>query len=142
MVASKGYATEKDILKLVAEKNGVTIEQAQYVYKFMCATVQELARREDVMAIHLPKIGTLYKNSYLIKKYLSLYKDYPSKIVLNAKKSLERIASYRERDPITGMVTKKGIAHRRKPYILSTLFNKFNGCVEKFEEFHNNNNNL
>lgn len=139
MVVSKGYATEKDILKLVAEKNGVTIEQAQYVYKFMCATIQELARREDVMAIHLPKIGTIYKNSYFIKKYLSLYGHHPSTMVNNAKKSLEKIISYRTKDPITGKVTKKGLAHRKKPYILSTLFNKFNGCVEKFEEFHNNN---
>lgn len=139
MVASKGYATEKDILKLVAEKNGVTIEQAQYVYKFMCATVQELARREDVMAIHLPKIGTIYKNSYLIKKYLSVHGHFSSKMVQNARKSLEKIASYRTKDPVTGMITRKGIAHRRKPYILSALFNKFNGCVEKFEEYHNNN---
>ena len=139
METGKGYATEQDILKLVAEKNGVTIKQAQYVYKFMCATIQELARREDVMAMHLPKIGTLYKNSYLIKKYLALYKDYPSNVTLNAKKSLEKIASYRERDPIKGTITRKGMAHRKKPFIMSTLFNKFNGSVERFEEFHNNN---
>lgn len=135
----KGYATEKDILKLVAEENNITLKQAEYVYKFMCAKILELARRDEVMAIRLPDIGTIYKNSYLIKKYLRETGEENLSIVRNAKESLEKIKSYREVDPDTGAVSRKGLAHRRKPFIQSRIFNKFKESVKDFEEFHNNN---
>lgn len=140
MKFAKGYATEKDIIKIVAEKHGVTIKQAEYVYKFLCRRLNELSTDERFQAIKLPYIGILYRNRKRLKDYLVKNEVYTDKVSTLAKKSLAKINSYRQIDPKKGTISLKGIAHRKVPLIDHRFFGKFSSLAE-YEKFTNTNNN-
>jgi hypothetical protein len=134
---TKGFATEKDIIKLVAKEHDICLKTAEYAYKFFIKLIGDLACQDGVLTVHLPYLGSMYKCNRKLHKYLRMSGEFDNPKTRNARASIERIKSFREIDPETGKVTARGLCHRKMPILSKRNFNKFAPSISKFEEHHN-----
>lgn len=69
MTNPKGYFTEKDLIKRVAAKQGVTEKQAEFMYKFILKLIRLQAVQPHVLGVKIPHVGTIYqKKPPLVEK--------------------------------------------------------------------------
>lgn len=56
----KGYFTEKDLYRIVADKHGIPEKSVEYMYRFIVKYMRAIAREPNVLAISIPHLGTIY----------------------------------------------------------------------------------
>lgn len=54
----------KDIIKQVSDESGFTVQQIEYVYKYMMDYLHHLIRYTDAVSIIIPHLGCLYIKAY------------------------------------------------------------------------------
>lgn len=80
--------TEKQILKEVADKKKLTLEQVEFIYKCMLGFLKKATRNEGQLSVVLSKFGKFYYNKYLGKGAIDNLKNADKRLTREQKNEL------------------------------------------------------